>query len=195
MIHPSADVSPDARIGPGTRVWNGAQIREGAVVGSDCVIGKDVYIDRGVVIGDKVKIENGAYLYRGLTVEDGVFIGPNAVFTNDRYPRAATPDGRLLTDDDWQPQPTLVRQGASIGAGSIIIAGVTIGRWAIVGAGSVVTRDVPDQALVKGNPARVDGYVCTCGRRLAPGASGPNVLRCPACGAVYELSADGIEGL
>jgi acetyltransferase-like isoleucine patch superfamily enzyme len=193
MIHPTADVSPDATIGAGARIWNGAQVREDAVIGSDCVIGKDVYVDKGVVIGDRVKIQNGACLYRGVTIEDGVFIGPHVVFANDRYPRAVTPEGRLQTDDGWQVEPTLVRQGASIGAGSIVIPGVTIGRWAMVGAGSVVTRDVPDQALVKGNPARIAGYVCQCGKRLASGASGPNVWRCPACGSVYELPAAGIE--
>ena len=193
MIHPTADVSPDATIGAGTRIWHGAQVREGAVVGSDCVIAKDVYIDKDVVIGDKVKVQNRASLYRGLTVEDGVFIGPHVVFTNDRYPRAVTPDGHLQTDDDWQPEPTLVRYGASIGAGSIVISGITIGRWAMVAAGSVVTRDVPDQALVVGNPARMTGYVCECGRRLAPGASGRDVWRCPTCGRVYDLPSSGIE--
>ena len=136
MIHPTADVSPDGHDRrrdahlerrPGPR---GRRRRR------DCNIGKGVYIDTDVVIGDKVKIQNRASLYRGVTVEDGVFIGPHVVFTNDRYPRAITPDGRLQTDDDWQPEPTLVRHGASIGAGSVIISGVTIGRWAMVGAGS-----------------------------------------------------------
>jgi len=193
MIHPTADVSPDARIGAGTRIWSGVQVREGAVVGSDCNIGKDVYIDKGVVIGDKVKIQNRASLYRGLTVEDGVFIGPNVSFTNDRFPRTITPDGRIQTDDDWQVEETLVRHGASIGAGSVIISGVTIGRWAMVGAGSVVTGDVPDQALVKGNPARVTGYVCECGKPLDPDASGSDKWRCPACGAAYDFPTDRIE--
>jgi acetyltransferase-like isoleucine patch superfamily enzyme len=193
IVHPTAEVSPDASIGDGTRVWNGAQVREGAIIGSDCNIGKDVYIDKGVVIGDRVKIQNGASLYRGLTVEDGVFIGPHVVFTNDRYPRAITPDGRVLSDDDWQAEATLVRHGASIGAGSLIVSGITIGRWAMVGAGSVVTRDVPDQALVKGNPARVAGYVCECGQRLDLDPSGPDKWRCTACGAVYDLPSGGIE--
>jgi UDP-2-acetamido-3-amino-2,3-dideoxy-glucuronate N-acetyltransferase len=191
MIHPSADVSSEARIGPGTRVWNGAQVREGASIGCDCIIGKDVYIDKGVVIGDKVKLQNGATLYRGVTVEDGVFIGPRVMFTNDRYPRAVTPDGGLQTDDDWQAQPTLVRYGASIGAGSIVVPGVTIGCWAMVGAGSLVTRDVPDQALVIGSPARLAGYVCKCGRPLERDESaGAGVWRCPACGAACSLPAD-----
>ena len=193
FIHPTADVSPDAKIGDGTRIWNGVHVREGAIIGSDCIIAKDVYVDKDVVIGDRVKVQNGASLYRGLTVEDGVFIGPHAVFTNDRYPRAITPDGRPLTDDDWQPEPTLVRHGASIGAASVIISGVTVGRWAMVGAGSVVTQDVPEQALVMGNPARVAGYVCECGTPLKINAAGTNRWHCPSCGASYDLPASRIE--
>ena len=191
MIHPTAEVSPDATVGAGTRIWNGAQVREGAVIGSECNIGKDVYVDRGVVVGDRVKIQNGACLYRGLTVEDSVFIGPHATFTNDRYPRAVTPEGNLQTDDDWQAEPTLVRRGASIGAGAVIISGLTIGRWAMVGAGSIVARDVPEQALVIGNPARIVGYVCECGQRLERQES--DKWLCPACGAVYQLPSDRIE--
>jgi UDP-2-acetamido-3-amino-2,3-dideoxy-glucuronate N-acetyltransferase len=191
MIHPSAEVSPDAKIGAGTRIWNDVQVREGAIIGSDCNVGKGVYIDKGVVIGDRVKIQNYACLYRGVSVEDGVFIGPHVVFTNDRYPRAVSPDGQIKTDADWQAEPTLVRHGASIGAGCIVVSGVTIGRWAMVGAGSVVTRDVPEQALVVGNPARVGGYVCECGQRLEHEES--NRWLCPACGAVYDLPASRIE--
>ncbi len=111
MIHPTAEVSPEARIGPDTDIWNEAQVREGAVIGADCNIGKGVYIDKDVVVGDKVKIQNRASLYRGVTVEDGVFIGPHVSFTNDRYPRSITPEGRVRTDDDWEPEPTLVRHG------------------------------------------------------------------------------------
>ena len=189
MIHPTAEVSPQAKVGPNTNVWSGAQIREGAVVGAECNIGKDVYIDKDVVVGNKVKIQNRASLYRGVTVEDGAFIGPHVAFVNDRYPRSITPEGRVCTEDDWEREPTLVRYGASIGAGSVIILGVTIGRWAMVGAGSLVTRDVPDQALVKGSPARVTGYVCECGRRLLPpdGTGAGDEWRCPACGAAYRL--------
>ncbi len=189
MIHPTAEVSPLAKVGPNTNVWNEAQVREGAVVGADCNIGKGVYIDRDVVVGNKVKIQNRASLYRGVTIEDGVFIGPHVAFTNDRYPRAITPDGRPRGDDDWQPEPTLVRYGASIGAGSIIVLGVAIGRWAMVGAGALVTRDVPDQALVKGNPARVTGYVCSCGRPLAPAGKGgaQDEWRCAVCKTVFNL--------
>jgi UDP-2-acetamido-3-amino-2,3-dideoxy-glucuronate N-acetyltransferase len=189
MIHPSAEVSPEAKVGPGTRVWNGAQVREGASIGRDCVIGKDVYVDKGVVIGDRVKVQNGANLYRGVTIEDGVFIGPNVTFTNDRYPRAVTPDGRPQTDDDWQAEPTLVRYGASIGAGSVVVPGVTIGRWAMVAAGSLVTRDIPEQALVMGSPARLAGYACKCGQPLDHDESSDS-WRCAACGATYSLPVD-----
>ncbi len=185
MIHPSADVSPDARIGPGTRIWNEAQVREGACLGADCSIGKGAYIDRDVVIGDRVKVQNRASIYRGVTVEDGVLIGPHVAFTNDRHPRAVHPDGSLRTDADWQLVPTLVREGASIGAGAVIVAGVTIGRWAMVGAGAVVTRDVPEQGLVAGNPAELMGWVCLCGRRLARESG---VWRCAACDRTYDLA-------
>ena len=186
MIHSTADVSTEAKIGPGTSVWNEAQIREGAVVGSDCVIGKGVYIDRDVVVGSRVKIQNRASLFRGLTVEDGVYIGPHVSFANDRHPRAVKPDGSPMTDDDWEVEPTLVRAGASIGAGSIILPGLTIGRWAMVGAGAVVTRDVQDQALVIGNPARNAGYACTCGRTLKQDG---DTWRCPACDATFQFES------
>ena len=188
MIHPTADVAPEARIGAGTRIWHQAQVREGAVVGAQCNIGKGVYIDRDVVVGDRVKVQNRASLYRGVTVEDNVYIGPHVSFTNDRYPRAVNPDGTPKTDDDWSPERTLVREGASIGAGAVVLPGVTIGRWAIVGAGAVVTRDVPDQALVTGNPARVAGRVCVCGRRLAREGE---AWRCAACGRSYQLEPAG----
>lgn len=188
MIHPTADVSPEARIGPGTRIWHEAQVREGAVLGVECNVGKGVYIDRDVVVGDRVKIQNRASLYRGLTLEDGVYIGPHVSFSNDRYPRAVNPDGTPQTEDDWELEPTLVREGASIGAGAVILPGVTIGRWALVGAGAVVTRDLPDQALAVGNPARVVGYVCVCGRRLAREDAG---WRCSACGGSYQFEPAG----
>jgi len=187
MIHPTAEVSPEARIGRGTRIWNEAQVREGAIVGTGCIVGKGVYIDRGVVVGDRVKIQNRASLYSGLTVEDGVFIGPHAVFTNDRYPRSVTPEGRLLTETDWVPQPTLVREGASIGAGAIIRCGVTIGRWALVGAAALVTHDVPDHGLAMGVPARLVGYVCVCARRLER-TDKANCWRCPGCARTFDLA-------
>ncbi len=162
FVHPTAEVSPNAVFGLGSQVWNSTKIREGAVLGADCHIGCGVYIDTRVKIGDGVKIQNGVSVYEGVTIEDGVFVGPHAVFTNDRYPRAIYPDGRPR--DEWRIVPTLVQYGASIGAGAIIVCGVTIGRWALVGAGAVVTKDVPEHALVLGAPAQVAGYVCRCGR-------------------------------
>ncbi|MCH7699658.1 MAG: N-acetyltransferase [Chloroflexi bacterium] len=188
MIHSTADVSTEAKIGSGTSVWNEAQIREGAVVGRDCVIGKGVYVDKDVVVGDRCKIQNRASLFRGLTVEDGVYIGPHVSFTNDLYPRAVNVDGSPKTDDDWEVRPTLVRECASIGSGAIILPGLTIGRWAMVGAGAVVTRDVPDHALVIGVPARFAGYACKCGQTLRPDGDG-DAWRCPACDATFTFES------
>ncbi len=168
FVHPSAEVAPDAVIGPGTRIWHGAQVREGAVIGANCVLGKGVYVDRGVCIGSGVRIQNGVSLYAGVQVEDDVFIGPEVTFTNDRYPRAFA--------GSWELVPTLVKRGASIGANATIVCGVTIGEYAMVGAGAVVTRDVPPFAMVYGNPARVMGKVDRRGRRAraapAPSANG-----------------------
>lgn len=182
-IHPTADVAPTATIGPGTSIWNQAQVREGARVGAECIIGKNVYIDTDVVVGNRVKVQNNASLYHGVTVEDGVFIGPHVCFTNDKVPRAVNQDGTPKTDDDWQVSPTLVRSGAAVGASSTILPGVSIGRWAMVGSGSVVTRDVADYELVVGNPARRVGSVCSCGEPLRDAADGSAFEgTCPRCG-------------
>ncbi len=186
MIHPTAEVSPKARVGARTRVWHHAQVREGAVIGDDCVIGKGVYVDRDVVIGNAVKVQNYASVYRGVRLDDGVFVGPHVTFTNDRYPRSIDPDGAPLGDDEWELTPTRVETGASIGAGAVIVCGVTIGRWAMVGAGSVVTKDVPPHALVAGSPARRVGYVCQCGRPLTE--TGDGTWSCAACGRRLELA-------
>jgi UDP-2-acetamido-3-amino-2,3-dideoxy-glucuronate N-acetyltransferase len=182
-IHPTAEVSDEAVIGPGTSIWNNAQVRERARIGAGCIVGKNAYVDLDVVVGDNVKIQNNASLYHGLTVEDGVFIGPHVCFTNDRVPRAVNPDGKLKTDADWEVTPILVRAGAALGAGSVVLPGVTIGRWAMVGAGSVVTRDVADHELVAGNPARRIGSACACGQPLRDGDDGaPFRGDCPRCG-------------
>lgn len=188
-VHPTADVSPLATIGEGTSVWHQAQIREHARIGRECIISKGVYIDAGVVIGDRVKIQNYVSIYHGVEIEDGVFCGPHCVFTNDHVPRAVEPSGALKTDADWELSPTVVRTGASIGANATIVCGVTIGRWAMVGAGAVVTHDVPDHGLVLGNPARLRGFVCPCGHRLQRHDSGEGVVRalCSACARSIEI--------
>ena len=191
FVHPSADVSSEARIGEGTKIWQQAQVRERAVIGRDCILGKGVYIDVGVRLGDRVKVQNGVSIYEGVTLEDGVFCGPHCVFTNDLHPRAVNPDGSLKGAEDWTITPTLVREGASIGANATIVCGVTIGRWAMVGAGSVVTRDVPDYGLVYGNPARLRGFVCPCGEKLVPRpgweGKGHVLLICPRCRQKVEI--------
>ncbi|MEO8469614.1 MAG: acyltransferase [Chloroflexota bacterium] len=202
-VHPSADLEADVAVGASTSVWHRAQIRTGARIGADCVIGRDVFIDEGVEIGDKVKIQNGALVYHGVTVEDGVFIGPGAILTNDRYPRAITPTGDLARAGDWEVSPIRLRHGSSIGAGAVVVAGTEVGTFATVGAGAIVTRDVPAHALVVGSPARRIGWVCACGARLqdAEGAdaaakrpqyaSRPE-LHCPSCGRTYVPDAEAI---
>jgi UDP-2-acetamido-3-amino-2,3-dideoxy-glucuronate N-acetyltransferase len=171
--HESAFVEPGASIGRGTRIWHRAQVRSGARVGEDCTIGRDVYVDTGAFIGSRVKIQNGVYIYEGVTVEDEVLIGPGAVFTNDRYPRAVSPG--------WRVVPTIVRQGATIGANATIVCGNEIGRWAMVGAGATVVRPVEEHELVAGNPARRLGWACACGRTVARTPERPIDLRCDGC--------------
>ena len=171
-VHDTAEVSEKAVVGDNTKIWNHAQVREGAYIGANCIVGKNVYIDMGVSIGNGVKIQNNVNVYAGVTVEDDVFLGPSMTFTNDLYPRAF--------NQDWKIMPTRVKRGASIGADAVIVCGVTIGEYAMVGAGAVVTKDVPPYTLVVGNPAQAIWRICRCGRRLNEAGG------CPICGDQSE---------
>ena len=178
MIHEQAIVEEGAVLGEGTSVWAFTQIRSGAHVGDETNIGSHSYVDTGVTIGDRCKIQTGVRLFHGTHIADGVFVGPGAIITNDLKPRAITFDGDLKGPGDWTVTPTSVGRGASLGAGTVVVAGCDIGSFALVGAGSTVTRPVPDHAIVVGNPARQIGWVCHCGERLQ---SVDDTWRCPAC--------------
>jgi UDP-2-acetamido-3-amino-2,3-dideoxy-glucuronate N-acetyltransferase len=183
QVHGTADVSPQATIGAGTKVWHEAQVREGAVVGRGCIIGKGVYVDTNVRIGDYCKLQNGVYVFHGFDLEDGVFLGPGVMLLNDKHPRAINPDGSPKSDADWEVSKGIVEYGAAVGGGAVVLPGVRIGRMALVGAGSVVTKDVPERGIVVGNPARLRGYACDCGHGLEG-------RRCPSCGREYDVSVD-----
>lgn len=189
QIHPTADVDESARLGPRTTVWHLAQVREDAQLGSGCIVGRGAYVGPGVVIGDNVKLQNYALVYEPTRLEDEVFIGPAAVITNDVFPRSTDVTGKLKRPSDWDALCVVVRRGASVGARAVIVAGVVIGRWALVGAGAVVTRHVPDFALVAGVPARRIGWVGRAGSKLV--ADGDGRWRCPEVGELYE-EADGV---
>jgi acetyltransferase-like isoleucine patch superfamily enzyme len=175
-------------LGSGVKVWHQAQIREGADIGDNCIIGKGAYIDFDVSIGANSKIQNGAFVYHGVTLEEGVFLGPGVILTNDRTPRAVNPDGGQQTDADWEVTPICIRRGASVGARAVILPGVTVGEYAMVGAGAVVTHPVPPYGLVYGNPARLRGYVCGCGAVLAQSAEAQ--WHCAKCGTSYALAPE-----
>jgi UDP-2-acetamido-3-amino-2,3-dideoxy-glucuronate N-acetyltransferase len=182
-VQETADVDDRALIGAGTQVWHLAQVREDAVLGKDCVIGRGAYIGPGVIIGDRCKIQNYALVYEPAFVERGAFIGPAVVFTNDYFPRAITPEGELKGPEDWEPVGVHVGEGASIGARAVCVAPVRIGRWAMVAAGAVVIRDVPDFAVVVGVPARHVGWVGHAGVPLE--SVGRSTYVCPSTGRRY----------
>ncbi len=186
----SADVDPRAVIGPGSKVWHLAQVREGAVLGRSCIVGRGAYIGSGVTVGDNSKIQNHALVYEPATLGVGVFIGPAVVLTNDQYPRSVGPEGDLKSAADWQPVGVDVADGASVGARAVCVAPIRIGRWAMVAAGAVVTRDVPDHALMAGVPARQIGWVGRAGRRLEQTA--PGTWTCPETDERYRETPDGL---
>jgi UDP-2-acetamido-3-amino-2,3-dideoxy-glucuronate N-acetyltransferase len=188
-VEPTADVDERAELGAGTRVWHLAQIRENARTGRGCIIGRGAYVGPGVILGDHVKLQNYALVYEPARLEDAVFIGPSAVLTNDVYPRSVGVTGQLKRPADWDAKGVVVREGASVGARAVIVAGIEIGRWALIGAGAVVTRDVPDFALVAGVPARRIGWVGRAGVTLVP--EGESRWRCPETGELF-IESDGL---
>ena len=180
----TAIVDDGAVIGEGTRVWNFVHVREKAEIGKECVLADYVYVGRGVKVGDNVKLENRATLYEGVTIEDNVFVGPHVTFTNDFYPRSFS--------TDWKILQTHVKKGASIGARTVIVCGVTIGKYALIGAGSVVTEDIPAYSLAYGNPARIKGFVCRCSKKLEAVEKKENfvVMKCCDCNETYRIAAE-----
>ena len=188
MVVETADVSPQASIGSGTRIWDYVQVREGACIGQNCIIGKGTYIGVDVRIGNNVKIQNACHVFKGATLEDGVFLGPGVILANDKHPRAINPDGTLKAAVDWVVGSIHIGRGASVGAGAVILPDVTVGRFAMIGANSTVTSNVPDHGLMYGTPARLEGFVCFCGERLVE-TEGPRmvgseiVLTCRCCRA------------
>jgi acetyltransferase-like isoleucine patch superfamily enzyme len=201
-VHATANLSPDASVGPGSTIGPRSELGPGVRVGADCTIGRDVFIDARVAIGDRVQVHHGVLIYEGVTIANGVFIGPGAILTNDRYPRAVSSTGELVRAADRPIVPSTLGEGSTIGAGAVVVAGVTIGAWAMAGAGAVVTRDVPNHALVVGSPAHRIGWVCACGARLVDSNGDPMAaepgryaarqeLICPSCGRTYAYIADG----
>ena len=179
-VHPSAVVEKNVKIGRGTKIWHFSHVREGAEIGENCTLGHSAFVDQGVRIGNSVKIENKACIFRGVTLEDEVFVGPHAAFTNDDRPRSV---------GDWKVMETVVRKGASIGVNSTVMCGTVIGEYAMVGGGAVVTKDVPANGMVYGNPARLKGFVCKCGKTLDEKEKKGSfvVMECRKCSESYKI--------
>ncbi len=198
FIHSSAIVEENVQIGPGTRVWDNVHIRHSAFIGSECIIGEKTHISYAVRIGNRVKINALVYICTGVEIEDGVMLSAGVIFTNDRFPRAATPDLTQLLSSapDESTESTHVQEGATIGAGAVIGPGITIGRFATIGMGSVVTHDVPAFHLCYGNPARSCGLVCRCGfplRKFEPATAFQGGReQCRHCGQAYLVAGDNV---
>lgn len=186
QIDSRALVAEGVRVSEGAKVWAFSQLREGVVVGAGSSIGSHSYIGSGVKIGMNCKIQSGVMLFEGAHLEDGVFVGPGAIITNDRLPRAINPDGTRKSEEDWRIDETLVQRGASLGAGSLVIGGITVGEFALVAAGAVVAADVPPHALVAGVPSKVIGWVCCCGARLVVEDQKGD---CPKCSRMHQISS------
>jgi acetyltransferase-like isoleucine patch superfamily enzyme len=193
FTHETANIENDVQIGDGTKIWAYTHVRKGTKIGQNCVVAEGVFIDEGSQIGDNCKIQNHAIIYHQAILENGVFIGPNVCFTNDKQPRAINPDGSLKSADDWEASTIKIGEGAAIGGHSVITPGVTIGAWAMAGSGSVISKDVPDFGLVYGNPARIHGFVCKCGKKLDDVVSEEGdkvVLKCAKCGEEVKISQE-----
>ncbi|MEU1813102.1 acyltransferase [Micromonospora aurantiaca (nom. illeg.)] len=186
FVADSAVVAAGARIGARSRIWHHTQLDADVRIGEDCVLGKGVHVASAAVIGNRVKIQDGCGVF-GALLEDGVLLAPGVYLLEDPAPRAVTPDGELKGRQDWRREPVTVRYGATVGANSVIAPGVTVGRFAMVGIGTVVGRDVPDHALVMGNPARQVGWACMCGHRL------DEIQTCPTCGRQYLQRPHGLS--
>ncbi len=190
FFHPTADVAENAAVGNGSKIWHYAQVREDVVMGQNCIVGRGAYVGTGVEMGDNCKVQNYALVYEPARLGNGVFIGPAVVLTNDHFPRAINADGSPKSAADWHPVGVEIREGASIGASATCVAPITIGRWALVGSGAVVVKDVPDFALVVGSPARRIGWVGKAGQPLTVDPHDPAIYICPATGERYRQTND-----